>query len=166
MSNTEKKLIGLLLIIFIIITIILSFKLKNKDDIKLSQVKITNEAILSLDNNDKKKCIDGLIKYLNKKKYYVCKKIVFYKNTYSNSSVYLYALVIGNDKSLIEITNLGNSKFNYRYIGNELTPNDKSSKTGVSYNQIVNKEEYEKEINLEKLREEIKNSQPEDDEVS
>ena len=167
MNKKEIKATIVLILIFIIIGIIL-FKLNdNENYIKEKNVKIENDSILSLSNSEKKKSIDDLIKYLNDKSYYICNKIEFYNNTFDESTneKYFYALAIGQDESLVEITNLGNGNFKYEYIGNQLTPDSISSVTGVSYQQIVNPEKYKRQLELDEIREEGKNALPDDTEM-
>lgn len=165
MNKKEIKATIILIIIFVIISIIL-FRLNDKKDyINKKNVRIKNEEILILSNKEKEKCIDGLIKYLNDEYYYICNKIEFYNNTFDESTneKYFYALAIGQDESLIEITNLGNGNFKYQYIGNQLNPNSTSDITGVSYKQIVNPDKYQYELELEKIIEEGRNALPDDE---
>lgn len=167
MNKKEIKATIILVIIFVIIAIIL-FRLNDKKDyINKKNVRIKNEEIILLSNNEKDKCIEGLIKYLNDEYYYICNSIEFFNNTFDESTneKYFYALAIGQDESLIEITNLGNGNFKYEYIGNQLTPDSISSVTGVSYQQIVNPEKYKRQLELEEIREEGKNALPDDTEM-
>ncbi len=166
----NKKVIKVLVILIILSAVVgfIIFKSQSKEEyINKKSVKIRYEDILNLSESEKDKCIEGLIKYLNDNYFYVCNRIEFYNNSFdeSNNEKYFYALAIGQDKSLIEITNLGNGKFKYLYIGNQLTPESTSSNTGVSYKQIINPGEYRKERDLERMREEAKNSPPDDTEM-
>lgn len=150
------KLIFRIIMIFAIIGVIFIVLLVIKEKqrkIYRYDVKIKNEEVLDLTKSDKKKCIKELIAYLNSEYYYVCESITFYINTFdkSNDLKYFYALVKGNDKSLIEIKNNGNGNFDFTYIGNEITPNNISEETGVSYLQITNPKKY---INEKKEKEE------------
>lgn len=167
MNKKEIKATIILIIIFVIIAIILFRLNDNEDYINKKNVRIKNEDILLLSNSEKEKCIDGLIKYLNDEYYYICNSVEFYNNTFDESTneKYFYALAIGQDESLIEITNLGNGNFKYEYIGNQLTPDSISSVTGVSYQQIVNPEKYKRQLELEEIREEGKNALPDDTEM-
>lgn len=169
MNKKEIKASIVLILIFTIIGVIL-FKLNNNNKnnyINKNNVRIINDEVLLLSNSEKKKCIDGLIKHLNDEYYYICNKIEFYNNTFDESTneKYFYALAIGQDESLIEITNLGNGNFKYQYIGNQLTPNSTSDITGVTYQQIVNPDKYQYELELEEIREEGKNALPDDTEM-
>lgn len=142
---TFISILGILFIIFLVI------KDKQRKIYKFD-VKIKNEEIIDLTKKERKECIKQLIKYLNSEKYYICNSIVFYENTFDNknNAKYFYVLVKGNDKSLIEITKEDSDEYNFEYIGNELTPHSVSSKTGVSYLQIVNPKKYKKEQEEEK----------------
>lgn len=158
MNSRDAKVAVILLIIFAAIIFLVFFLQRDNNKIKESKVKFKNENILLLSDKDKKIMKEDLINHLNEEYYYECEKIVFYNNTYDRKSnkKYFYALVIGKDKSLIEITNLGNSKFKYSYIGNELTEDAKSKVTGVTYLQIVDPEEYEIGKKLDKEMKENK----------
>lgn len=166
MKKREFK-VGIIFLVFIIGVVLLFLSTNKKNQyIKLSNVNIENKELLLLSDTNKNKCIDDLIEYLNSEYFYECKKIVFYNNQEDkNNEEYFYALAIGKDQSLIEITNLGNGSFKFRYIGNELTEDAKSKITGVSYKQIVNYDEYKKEKELEKVREEGLNAAPDDTEM-
>ena len=160
--------VGIIFLVFVVGILLLFLSNHNKNQyIKKANIDIENMDKLLLSNSDKDKCIDGLIEYLNRKYYYVCKQIVFYNNrdNKSQNKKYFYALVVGEDNSLIEITNLGNGNFKYSYIGNEITENRKSKVTGVTYKQIVDYEEYKKEKELEKIREEGSKALPDDTEM-
>ena len=168
----KKSEIKILIIVILIFALMFGFflligKEDSNGDIKLSEIKIEDQEKLLLTKEERKKCINGLINYLNSKHYYICEKIRFYNNKADNANnkKYFYALVIGGDESLIEITNLGNGKFKYTYIGNEVTPDEVSEETGVSYNQIINYEEYKIDKELEEIREEAKSAQPDDTEM-
>lgn len=170
--NKGEKVTAIVLLIFLILISIFLLQVKrgtNEDqsNIEAKDIQIKNKDDLQLSDDEKEICIDKLIKYLNKKSYYECSEIEFYNNTFdeATNSQYFYALAIGNDQSLIEITNLGNGKFKYEYIGNELTPNDQSTTTGVSYLQIVNPEKYVKQKELEEIREKAKQDLPDDTEM-
>lgn len=167
MKKKEVSVLIVLIIVFAIVGIILFKSQLNEGDIKKNSVKIRNEEILKLSNNERKMCIDGLVKYLNDEYYYVCSAIEFYNNTFdtSTNNTYFYALAIGEDESLIEITNLGNGKFKYSYIGNELTPDSVSEDTGVSYTQIIYPDKYQREKDLEQIREDAKKAPPDDTEM-
>lgn len=171
MNKAEKRITIIMIVFLIVITsLLLLTKKETKDDnntIELKNIEIENKDILLLSDNEKEKCIESLIKYLNKQAYYECYKISFYNNTYDTSTndKYFYALVFGKDKSLIEITNLGSNQFEYSYIGNELTKDANSEVTGVSYLQIVAPDEYNKEKELEQIREEGITALPDDSEM-
>ncbi|MBE6157411.1 MAG: hypothetical protein E7160_01300 [Firmicutes bacterium] len=159
----RKIKISIIMILLIGIIVALAFYFENNHKkIKLKNVEVVNEDILVIDEEDRKECINGLIKYLNKEHYYKCKKIKFYLNTYSleTSDKYFYALVIGADKSLIEIHNLGNGNFKYKYIGNQMNPNTVSPDTDVTYLQIIDPEKYELQNKLTEIRENGENALP------
>ena len=171
MNKKETIAAIILLVLFSILGIFLfstkkSVK-KESTDIKQENVKIVNEEILMISDKEKKDCISKLIKYINKQYYYNCSEIDFYNNTFdeSSNSKYFYALVIGSDESLIEITNLGNSKFKFEYIGNQITQDNQSSVTGVTYLQIVDPDEYNKEKKLEEMRKDAEKELPDDTEM-
>lgn len=162
MNSRDIKVAIVLLIIFAVIVFLVFYINNDSKKIKESKVKFENENILLLSDKDKEIMKEDLVNHLNDEYYYECEKIVFYNNTYDKKSnkKYFYALVVGADKSLIEITNLGNSKFKYSYIGNELTEDAKSKVTGVTYLQIVDPEEYEIGKKLDKeIKENKKNNQ-------
>ena len=169
MKKNEKVALLILLVMLVLISCFLFYVKKNTkiDDVKQSDVKMVNTDIILLSDNEKNKCIQKLIKYLNKKAYYKCSSIEFYNNTFdeSSNSKYFYALVIGSDESLIEITNLGNSKFKFEYIGNQITQDNQSSVTGVTYLQIVDPDEYNKEKKLEEMRKDAEKALPDDTEM-
>ena len=162
MNNRNSKAIIVLLLIFAVIMFLVFFIERDRDKIKLPSVKFERENILLLSSKEKEDLKEDLINHLNNEYYYKCKKIVFYNNTYDKSSnkKYFYALVIGADKSLVEITNLGNSKFKFSYIGNEVTDDSKSKVTGVTYLQIVNPKKYEKKKKLNKELDDMEKGTP------
>ena len=167
MKKKDTKIAVILLIVLAVIVGLVfwvSYKDNEKEDIKLKKVVVKNKNILAISNKEKKAMINGLIDYLNKEKYYECSKIIFYNNTYDKSSnkKYFYALIIGADKSLVEITNMGSYKFKYSYIANQANENEQSEVTGVTYLQIVNPKKYEKEKKIEKDQEELENYNSED----
>ena len=169
MKKNEKVALLILLVMLVLISCFLFYVKKNTkiDDVKQSDVKMVNTDIILLSDNEKNKCIQKLIKYLNKKAYYKCSSIEFYNNTFDekNNSKYFYALIVGNDRSLIEITNLGDGDFKYEYIGNQLTTNNKSSVTGVSYLQIVDPDGYENEQELDDIKKNAEQALPDDTEM-
>ena len=168
MNKREKKafIIVLLLLVFSIGIILFVQNENNKSNIKLSDIEVTNEDKLLLSKTERDKCLEDLINYLNAEQFYKCEEIRFYNNQDDvNNKTYFYALVIGADESLIEITNLGNGNFKYSYIANELTPEAVSEDTGVSYKQIVNYDEYKKDKELEDIRENAKSALPDDTEM-
>lgn len=166
MKEKEIK-ISIILLIVLAVIIGLAFLISNKDatkpDIKLKGVEIKNKNILLISDKEKKVMIKGLINYLNREKYYECKQIVFYNNTYDKQSnkKYFYALIKGADNSLVEITNMGNYKFEYSYITNQANVDEKSEVTGVTYLQIVNPKEYEKQKKAEEDQKELDKSSSE-----
>lgn len=162
-----KVLIGLIILSTIAFFIIFMSQSKNNNYINKKNVKIRYDEILNLSKSDKDRCIEGLIEYLNNEYFYICDSIEFYNNTFDESSnkTYFYALAIGEDESLIEITNLGNGKFKYSYIGNELIPDSVSEDTGVSYTQIIYPDKYQREKDLEQIREDAKKAPPDDTEM-
>lgn len=166
MKKSDIKLAIFLITVFIIVCTILFFVQKDKYDIKLKKIKIENESILTISEDEIKKMEQGLVDYMNDEGFVICNKIKFYNNNFSSDSRYIYALVIGNDKSLIEITNKDNGNFGYYYVGNNVNKEAKSPKTGVSYLQIIEPKEYEKNKNLENLRKEMEHALPDDDEIS
>ncbi len=162
-----KVLIVLIILSVIAFFIIFMSQSKNNNYITKKNVRLRNDDILNLSKSDKDKCVDGLIEYLNDKYFYICDRVEFYNNTFDEASndKYFYALAIGADESLIEITNLGNGNFKYSYIGNELTPDSTSADTGVSYTQIIYPENYQREKDLEEMREDAKKALPDDTEM-
>ena len=153
MKFRDARVAVVLLIFFSVIIFLVFFVENDRNKIKEYKVKFENENRLLLSDKNKEIMKEDLINHLNKEYYYKCKKIVFYNNTYDkkNNKKYFYALVIGQDKSLIEITNLGNSKFKYSYIGNEVTEDAKSKVTGVTYLQIVDPKKYQNQKELEEI---------------
>lgn len=167
MKKREIKVVIIFLVFIVGILLLFLSNHKKNQYIKLPNIKIENKDKLLLSDSDKNNCINGLIEYLNSEYYYVCNKIVFYNNEVdkTKNKKYFYALVVGGDNSLIEITNLGNGNFKYSYVGNEVTENRKSKVTGVTYKQIVDYEQYKKEKELEKIREEGSKALPDDTEM-
>lgn len=163
MKKNKKYNIIILSIILFLIFLFLIFYINFKGrKIYLSEVNVEKSNVLLISKSRQKNCVKGLIDFLNQHNFYVCEKIVFYNNTFDkkNNKKYFYALVVGNDKSLIEIENLSDDGFEYTYLGNELTPNAISDKTGVSYLQIINPTEYKKQEELKKIQEEAKSALP------
>lgn len=154
-KNKRYNVIVLILIILLLLLLIICYINFKDRQIYSDQVKIRNQNILLISEEYQKQCIKDLINYLNDEYFYECNTITFYNNTFDteNNKKYFYALAVGRDQSLIEIKNLGNGNFEYSYIGNELTPDATSQETGVSYLQIIDPEEYEKQEKLKEIRE-------------
>ena len=55
-----------------------------------------------------------------------------------------------------------NSKLNINYLGNSFIYKKKSSKTGNSYLKIMNPKEYKKQMELEELIKNAKNTPPDE----
>ena len=168
MKKREFKVAIISLIILAIIIIVLLITNFNDKPIKLEKTAFGNDSILELSDSEKEELKTELIDYLNNQSYYTCDKIDFYINQASDAdnTKYFYALVIGGDRSLVEITKLENGKFKFNYVSNQISPDEISAETGVSYRQIVNYKDYQKQKELEEMRKDIKNTAPDGDEIS
>ena len=159
-----KKKYIILLICYIIYLIGFFIYYINSKDVNIKGIYFVDDKkyLYFIDNNsEKNKIKTNIYSYLKKNKYEDFKKITFKYKFNKNGVWYFYFYIDDTYKDLFECE-YKNSKLNINYLGNSFIYKKKSSKTGNSYLKIMNPKEYKKQMELEELIKNAKNTPPDE----
>lgn len=160
--NKKRYIVAMLLLLFIAVLAILLYYIDSKklklefvDEKKYIEFITTDEEFNSLNKKIEEKISSENIE---------CTKVKFINSFVQDDKIFFYFIVDDDYETLFEGL-YKNKKYIFTYLGSNINTTAISKYSGYTYLQIIDPEEYEKQNELDEIREKGKTLPPDDTEM-